>query len=178
MLEDTYFKPKRVTDANDRLDEDGNWCIRGLFRHTQAIAHKVECHDKSANTDGYIELLDDEERPVGKLVVQAKTYKSKYKGKTKAEIPAYFVAYAMRMRNEVCIFFSVDANENKIYWKYISDDYIRQFNNEGDNIIHTYEFHNDEIVTSKNVATTIDRWKQIFNDKIAQLTKEKKSTEC
>lgn len=177
MAEDTYFKPRKVTDPNDRRDEDGNWCIRGLFRHTQAIAHKVECHDKSANTDGYIELVDNEERPVGKLVVQAKTYKSKYKGKNKAEIPAYFVAYAMRMRNEVCIFFSVDANENKIYWKYISDDYIRQFNNEGDNIIHTYEFHNEEIVTSKNVATTIDRWKQIFNDKIAQLTKEKKSTE-
>lgn len=177
MNSETNFKPKRVTDPNDRLDEDGNWCIRGLFRHTQAIAHKVECHDKSANTDGYIELLDDEERPVGKLVVQAKTYKSKYKGQNKAEIPAYFVAYAMRMRNEVCIFFSVDADDNKIYWKYISDDYIRQFNNEGDNEIHTYEFYDDEIVTSKNVATTIDRWKQIFNDKIAQLTKEKKSTE-
>lgn len=176
-MDEINFKPKKVTNLNDRLDEDGNWCIRGLFRHTQAIAHKVECHDKSANTDGYIELVDDEERPVGKLVVQAKTYKSKYEGQNKAEIPAYFVAYAMRMRNEVCIFFSVDANENKIYWKYISDDYIRQFNNEGDNIIHTYEFHNDEIVTSKNVATTIDRWKQIFNDKIAQLTKEKKSTE-
>ena len=177
MAEDTYFKPRKVTDPNDRLDEDGNWCIRGLFRHTQAIAHKVECHDKSANTDGYIELVDDEERPVGKLVVQAKTYKLKYEGLNKAEIPAYFVAYAMRMRNEVCIFFSVDADDNKIYWKYISDDYIRQFNNEGDNEIHTYEFYDDEIVTSKNVATTIDRWKQIFNDKIAQLTKEKKSTE-
>lgn len=177
MAEDTYFKPRKVTDPNDRLDEDGNWCIRGLFRHTQAIAHKVECHDKSANTDGYIELVDDEERPIGKLVVQAKTYKSKYEGLNRGEIPAYFVAYAMRMRNEVCIFFSVDANENKIYWKYISDDYIRQFNNEGDNEIHTYEFYDDEIVTSKNVATTIDRWKQIFNDKIAQLTKEKKSTE-
>ena len=57
MAEDTYFKPRKVTDPNDRLDEDGNWCIRGLFRHTQAIAHKVECHDKSANTDGYIELV-------------------------------------------------------------------------------------------------------------------------
>ena len=47
MTEETNFKPKRVTDPNDRLDEDGNWCIRGLFRHTQAIAHKVECHTTS-----------------------------------------------------------------------------------------------------------------------------------
>lgn len=177
MAEDTNFKPRKVTDPNDRLDEDGNWCIRGLFRHTQAIAHKVECHDKSANTDGYIELVDDEERPVGKLVVQAKTYKSKYEEQNKAEISAYFVAYAMRMRNEVCIFFSVDANENRIYWKYISDDYIREFESKGKNEGHVYQFATDEVVTSENVATTIDRWKQIFNDKIAQLTKEKKSTE-
>lgn len=89
MKNNTNFTPKRVTDPNDRLDEDGNLCIRGLLKHTQAIANKLECHDKSANTDGYIELVDDEERPVGKLVVQAKTYKSKYEGLNKAEIPAY-----------------------------------------------------------------------------------------
>lgn len=177
MTEGTYFKPRKVTDSNDRLDEDGNLCIRGLFKHTQAIAHKVECHDKSANTDGYIELVDDEERPVGKLVVQAKTYKSEYKGMNKAEMPAYFVAYAMKMRNEVCIFFSVDADENKIYWKYITDDYIREFESKGDNEEHVYKFSTDEVVTSENVATTIDRWKQIFNDKISLLTKEKKSAE-
>ena len=177
MSEDTYFNPRKVTDPNDRLDEDANLCIRGLFKHTQAVAHKVECHDKYPNIDGYIELVDDKDYPVGKLIVQAKTYKSKYKGKNKAEIPAYFVAYAMRMRNEVCILFSVDADENKIYWKYISDDYIRLFQKEGDNTIHIYEFCNDEIATSENVATTIDRWKQIFNEKIALLTKEKKSAE-
>lgn len=140
MSEDTYFNPRKVTDPNDRLDEDANLCIRGLFKHTQVVAHKVECHDKYPNIDGYIELVDDKDYPVGKLIVQAKTYKSKYKGKNKAEIPAYFVAYAMRMRNEICIFFSVDADENKIYWKYISDDYVRLFQKEGDNTIHIYEF--------------------------------------
>lgn len=177
MNSETNFNSKRVTNPNDRLDEDGILCVRGLFKHTQAIAHKVESHDKSANTDGYIELVDDEDRPVGKLVVQAKTYKSKYKGQNKAEIPAYFVAYAMRMRNEVCIFFSVDADENRIYWKYISDDYIRSFQKAGDNASHIYQFTSEEIVSQENVDDTIDRWKQIFNDKIAQLTKEKKSTE-
>lgn len=177
MSEDKYFIPRKVTDPNDRLDEDANLCIRGLFKHTQAVAHKVECHDKYPNIDGYIELVDDKECPVGKLVVQAKTYKSKYKGKKKAEIPAYFVAYAMRMRNEVCLFFSVDADENKIYWKYISDDYIRLFQEEGDNAIHTYKFCNDEILTSENIAATIGRWKQIFNEKIALLTKQKRSAE-
>ena len=177
MTDNTNFKPRRVTDPNDTKDEKSNICIRGLLVDSQAIAHEIKCHDKSSNIDGFIQLVDDEKRPVGKLVVQAKTYKSKYKGKNKAEIPAYFVAYAMRMRNEVCIFFSVDADDNKIYWKYISDDYIRQFQEEGDKAVHIYEFCNDEILTSENIATTIGRWKQIFNEKITLLTKQKRSAE-
>ena len=140
MADNTNFKPRRVTDSNDQKDEKSDLCIRRLFVDSQAIAHEIKCHDKSSNIDGYIQLVDNEKRPVGKLVVQAKTYKSKYKGKNKAEIPAYFVAYTMRMRNEVCIFFSVDATDNKIYWKYISDDYIRHFQEEGDNAIHIFKF--------------------------------------
>ena len=177
MNNDTYFKPKKVTNLNDRLDEDGVLCIRGLLKHTQAIAHKVESHDKTPNVDGSIELVDDEDRPVGELTIQAKTYKSKYQEQNKADVPAYFVAYASRMRNKVCVFFSVDANANKIYWKYISDDYIREFQKRGDNAIHGYLFTKDEILSNENVHETINRWKQIFNEKIALLIKEKKSAE-
>ena len=177
MAKETNFIPRKVTNPNDCLDRKSYLCICGLFCDSRAITDEIKYHDKTSNIDGFIQLIDENDYPIGNIFIQAKTYKSKYKGQNKAEIPAYFVAYAMRMRNEVCIFFSVDADDNKIYWKYISDDYIRQFNNEGDNEIHTYEFYDDEIVTSKNVATTIDHWKQIFNDKIAQLTKEKKSTE-
>ena len=176
-MDETNFKPKKVTNLNDRLDEDGVLCIRGLLKHTQAIAHKVESHDKTPNVDGSIELIDDEDRPVGELTIQAKTYKSKYQGQNKADVPAYFVAYASRMRNKVCVFFSVDANANKIYWKYISDDYIRDFQKRGDNAIHGYQFTKDEILSNENVHETINRWKQIFNKKIALLIKEKKSAE-
>lgn len=177
MAKETNFIPRKVTNPNDCLDRKSYLCICDLFCDSRAITDEIKYHDKTSNIDGFIQLIDENDYPIGNIFIQAKTYKSKYKGQNKAEIPAYFVAYAMRMRNEVCIFFSVDAYDNKIYWKYISDDYIRQFNNEGDNEIHTYEFCDDEIVTSENIAATVDRWKRIFNDKIAQLTKEKKSTE-
>ena len=177
MVNEGKFKPKKITNPNDRLDEDGVLCIRGLLKHTQAIAHGIESHDKTPNIDGNIELVDDEERPIGELTIQAKTYKSKYKGHNKADIPAYFVAYASRIRNKICVFFSVNAHENKIYWKYISDDYIRDFINEGDNETHVYQFKKDEILSNENVHETIDRWKQIFNEKNALLTKEMKNAE-
>ena len=177
MIGDTNFISRKVTDPNDRRDEKSDLCIRVLLCDTQAVAHGIKCHDKESNIDGHIQLIDDDDRPVGELTVQAKTYKSKYQGQNKADIPAYFVAYASRMRNKICVFFSVDANENKIYWKYISDEYIRDFNNEGDTKSHVYHFSKDEILSNENVNKTINRWKQIFNEKIALLTKEKKSAE-
>ena len=177
MAEETNFIPKKVTNPNDFLDRKSYLCISNLFCDSRAITDEIKYHDKTSNIDGFIQLIDESDYPIGNIFIQAKTYKSKYKGQNKAEIPAYYVAYAMRMRNEVCIFFSVDANENKIYWKYISDDYIRRFQKEGDNAIHTYEFCDDEIVTSENVAIMIGRWKQIFNEKISLLTKEKKTAE-
>ena len=177
MAKETNFIPRKVTNPNDFLDRKSYLCICNLFCDSRAITDEIKYHDKTSNIDGFIQLIDESNYPIGNIFIQAKTYKSKYKGKNKAEIPAYFVAYAMRMRNEVCFFFSVDADENKIYWKYISDDYIRQFQEEGDNAIHTNEFCDDEIVTSENVAATIDRWKQIFNEKISLLTKEKKTAE-
>lgn len=177
MLEDTNFKPRKVTDPNDLLDLKSYLCIMELFCDSQAITHEIKYHDKTSNIDGYIQLIDNYRHPVGNLYIQAKTYKSKYKGLNKAEIPAYFVAYALRMRNEVCIFFSVDANENKIYWKYISDEYIRQFQIEGDNKCHIYHFSTDEIVSQENVGETIDRWKQLFDEKIASFSQRRKSSE-
>lgn len=176
-METTHFNPKQITDSNDRLDEDANYCIRGLFRKTRALTHKVECHDKSANIDGYIELVDEKERPIGKITVQAKSYKAENKGLNKAPIPAYFVAYANQMRNEVCVFLSVEADANKIYWKYISDEYIKDFREQGDNASHIYHFSDDEVVTQENVNDVIDRWKQIFDDKVSLLSKRKKSAE-
>lgn len=171
----TNFMPRQVTESNDSLDEGSNLFIRTLFLNTQAITYDIKCHDKSSNIDGYIELIDNEKRPVGKLTIQAKTYKSKYRGKKTAEIPSYFVAYAERMINEVCIFLSVDAVDKKIYWKYFTEEFIREFKKKGDCASHNYVFRQEEIISSGNVNSTINEWKHIFIEKVArfsQVTKD------
>ena len=177
MAEEMNFIPRKVTNPNDCLDRRSYLCICNLFCDSRAITDEIKYHDKTSNIDGFIQLIDENDYPIGNILIQAKTYKSRYNGHNKAEIPAYFVSYAMRARNEVCVFFSVDANENKIYWKYISDDYIRSFQEQGDNASHIYQFKDDEIVSIENVNETIDRWKQIFNEKISLLMKEKKTAE-
>lgn len=176
MSNDSYFKPRKVTDPNDRRDEDSNLCIRNLLNKTRAIAHNVKCHDKEANTDGVIILVDKEDYPVGELIIQAKSYKTVYKGQSKAPIPAYFVSYANTFRNKVCLFFSVEPETKTIYWKYISDDYIRDFQKEGDTECHVYHFSEDEIITIDNIEDTIARWKRIFDEKLASFSQIKKDS--
>lgn len=176
MSNDSYFKPRKVTGPNDRRDEDSNLCIRNLLNKTRAIAHNVKCHDKEANIDGLITLVDEEDYPVGELTIQAKSYKTVYKGQSKAPIPAYFVSYANTFRNKVCLFFSVEPETKSIYWKYISDDYIRDFQKEGDTECHVYHFSEDEIITIDNIEDTIARWKRIFDEKLASFSQIKKDS--
>lgn len=178
MTECSYLKPKKVTDTNDRLDQRSYLCIMNLFCDTQAITHEIKYHDKTSNIDGYIQLVDKNDYPVGNIFIQAKSYKKENKNKNKASIPSYFVGYASWMRNEVCIFMSVEASANRIYWKYISDEYIREYDKSGVKASHIYQFKNDEVITTENVGTTIESWKRIVEEKKALYSKEKKNAEA
>lgn len=169
------LKPKKVTNPNDSLDRKSYLCITEFFCDSRAITDEIKYHDKTSNIDGYIQLIDDNDLPVGNIFIQAKTYKSKYKGENKAEVPAYFIGYASWVRNEVCFFISVEADAKKIYWKYISDDYINEYIKSGVKTSHIYHFSKEEIITKENVDSTIEQWKQIVNEKKALYTKEKKN---
>ena len=171
------LKPKKVTSPNDYLDRKSYLCICGLFCDSRAITDEIKYHDKTSNIDGYIQLIDENDFPVGNIFIQAKTYKIRYKGQNKAEIPAYFIGYASWLHNEICIFLSVDADANRIYWKYISDDYINEYIKHGVKNSHIYYFREEEILTKENVNTTIEIWKQIVNVKKSLCPKEKRNAE-
>lgn len=176
-MQTQILKPHKVTNPNDCLDRKSYLCICGLFCDSRAITDEIKYHDKTSNIDGFIQLIDENDLPIGNLFIQAKTYKSKYKGLNKAEIPAYFIGYASWLHNEICIFLSVDADANKIYWKYVSDAYINEYIQSGARVSHIYNFREEEIITIENVDATIEQWKQIVNAKKSLYAKDKKNAE-
>lgn len=176
-MQTQILKPRKVTNPNDCLDRKSYLCICSLLCDSRAITDEIKYHDKTSNIDGYIQLVDENDLPIGNLFIQAKTYKSKYKGLNKAEIPAYFIGYASWLHNEICIFLSVDADANKMYWKYISDDYINEYIRSGARVSHIYNFREEEIITRKNVDATVEQWKLIVNAKKELYPKEKKNAE-
>lgn len=84
MAEEMNFIPRKVTNPNDCLDRRSYLCICGLFCDSRAITDEIKYHDKTSNIDGFIQLIDENDYPIGNIFIQAKTYKSKYKGLNKA----------------------------------------------------------------------------------------------
>ena len=62
-----FLKPKKVTNPNDCLDRKSYLCICSLFCDSRAITDEIKYHDKTSNIDGFIQLIDENDFPVGNI---------------------------------------------------------------------------------------------------------------
>ena len=160
---------KSKYDADDR-DADAILCLRNIFNHTDTKLD--EKTDKFPNIDGYIELLNSEGLISGKVTIQVKCYPKANRNLSKYSIPAYILGYAERMKGEIVLFITADLDEKKIYWKYLDSDYILECVKKGIQGEYIYHFKDVEIITSDNVTETIEKWKELYDEKMS-LIKEK-----
>jgi hypothetical protein len=88
--------------------------LKGILDNKRVFAHLSE-NDKTPNNDGYIELIDEEGYPLGKLEVQIKTLKKGYK------LPSYNVnlsllTYAKSVVQLPFVIIGVDQTNKKAFW--------------------------------------------------------------
>jgi hypothetical protein len=163
-----YFSLRKSKyDSYDR-DKDANLCIETLF-HSSFVNICTHTDDKIPNTDGYIELLNEDGIGKGKIIIQIKAYPRKNRGLAKYSIPSYLLGYAEVYKGEVVLFLSADYDERKVYWKYISSDYIQECAKKGIQDSYTYYFSNKEIITTTNVTETIKEWQNLYDFKMASI---------
>ena len=67
MIDDSYLKPRKVTNLNDCLDRKSYLCIYNLFCDSRAITDEIKYHDKTSNIDGFIQLIDENDLPIGNI---------------------------------------------------------------------------------------------------------------
>ena len=82
------------------------------------IKDHFEKRDKKPNIDGFIELVDLDDFPTGKLDVQIKTIKS---GANKHPCSMKLFAYS-RVTTSPLLLIGVDKDNRLAYWKHISSD--------------------------------------------------------
>lgn len=123
------FLPKKSSWQSEKLDEESVLLIRNILIKQQ-VKTRIEEGGTTPNIDGYIELLDIENRIIGKLTVQVKHLTESVVGSnTYYDIPQSILAYAERIKGEVVIFMTCDTDREIVYWKYIDEDFIRKCKN-------------------------------------------------
>ena len=100
------FKPKiSLTNTDIREDESISFVESTLKGH--GVKTQISKGDKGANIDGFIELLDSENRLTGKVTVQVKTVPPSKEGMFEFSCPTTLFAYAERT-TEVVLLLAVD----------------------------------------------------------------------
>ena len=116
------FQPRKSRSPNDIVEEETIICLKNILVRTDVRTYFSE-NDKTPNTDGWIELIDNDTL-CGKIVVQIKTLPAKYKKNVRFDIPDYILGYADIIKTEVVILLVADYDNQIAYWKYINEDFI------------------------------------------------------
>lgn len=158
----TGFKPKQSTSDSDIQEKASVVCLDGLLSHEDIKTH-FSLNDKTANTDGKIELLTDR-LICGNITVQIKTYPPKYYGKSKYDFPTSIFGYAKNCPIELVFLIAVDTQHNTAYWKYIDKSLIIKHEDKHHQDEITIYFEENEIIIRENIDETIRRWKVLYKN--------------
>ena len=151
---DQTIRPKRYP-ANDAAEADTITVLRGLVDPKIVKLH-IEERDKVPNTDGWIEIVDEEGNfPLGKVEVQLKKLPD---GERNFSCELAYVAYAMTTTNPMLLL-CVDTDAKVAYWKHLTDSLLT--GKESQKTV-TINFTDDDLIDSGNIY--LNKWLTIITD--------------
>jgi len=140
------------------------------FIDQQFIKSEIRECDKTPNRDGTLELVDQDEMPIGKLEVQIKKIP---KGATTYSCPSSLIGYS-RVCGLPFLLICVDTAIQKIFWKPITH-MMPEFKDGQNSFTIHFSDPSDTVDTNKNY---IYKWINLIGEhnnrrsKIAELEKE------
>lgn len=158
-----YKRNKSLSDSDIREEESVDF-IRDLLKG-HGVKPALKKGDKEANIDGYIELLDDENRINGKITAQVKTVPPSLEGQFLYDCPTSLFGYA-EQTSEVVLIMAVDHKNQVVLWKYISRELLDANVDKCDQDTIRLHFNQDERMTSANVEETITIWRDITRQQL------------
>ena len=161
MISIEDLKPAKAMSDSQQLDKDSVLMLRRLLNHHHINDSQLQEGGTQDNTDGYIALLDSEDRPVGKVGVQVKhlTYPPQ-NGRVFYDIPAELIGYAGRFKTEVILFIACDTKNNTFYWKCIDNNFINKCLKKGKQGHYRHTFLKTETANEANIEDALSQWRE------------------
>jgi len=136
----------------------------------------IKKRDKYPNIDGYVELIDDDRSPSGKLEVQGKKLPNNFDPeKPKIRLELQLLDQSKYVTANPVLHIGVDISREKVYWLYANENLI---NTRGERIgelnykTTTIPLNLDDItngVIDRNKKDFINRWKIITKNHIRKV---------
>ncbi len=106
----------------------GNRLLQAELEKNHRIKTYFNENDKTPNTDGYFEVLDDKGIAIKRFVVQIKTVREMTRLKngdySYSADTAFFQYILENIDQNPAVFFVVDLSEHGLYYKYLSLEYL------------------------------------------------------
>lgn len=146
---------------NDLSEKNSVLWLENLF-NKKDVTTDFEKNDKKPDTDGSFTILNNG-RFDGRLEVQIKTYNSKSsKGKNKYSCDTKVLYYALKNRISCVILYVVDSINDRAYWKYLSESFIRKLNLKENQKNVTIKFNDLEYVDKTNFDECLRLWHSYY----------------
>ncbi len=170
MNEEIRAAPYSNTDKAETQAVD---TFKKLLNHEKVKADIKE-RDKYPNIDGYVELVNGNRSPIGKLEVQIRTLPENG-DKHKLQCPISLISYSEASTCNPVLLIGVDVNHNKSFWIHVNNSLISELHTEDQKTI-TITFKKENIID--NNSSYIEDWKKItesYKKKIKEYDKLKDS---
>lgn len=170
------LKPAISMSVSKQLDKESIRVLKSILNGHHVNDDQLQEGGTLPNIDGYIELLDNDNRIEAKVSVQVKhlTY-PEINDSAFYDIPQEIIAYAKRMKGEVVLFVAVDTDRNVVYWKYIDDFYIQGCIRKGIQGTYRYYFSSEEKTTIETIEKSLEEWRKIYTEKTTMFKDELES---
>lgn len=162
----SYLPNKSLTDNDLKERRSVDLINRLLLGKANPM---IQYADKQANIDGYIDLLDSSKTLIGKIAVQVKTVNKRDSGKNRYNCPTSLLGYAQRT-TDIVFLLAVDLSCEKVLYKYISKQLIKDNQNKENQKTITLHFDNSEELRYDNVDKTLQIWTHICNFQVKLLS--------
>lgn len=139
----------------------------GLIKYIVGLHHGVAArlheYDSWPNTDGHIEILDEDRQPMGVIWAQVKTLQENHELKFKC--PTGLFEFAVQVGPIFLL--GVDLEEERVYWNYYDEDKVAELQYAGKETL-TVEFDPGRCFTKQEMGY-IEAWKQLITDRKARI---------
>lgn len=164
------FKPNKSKIISQTIEESSVRCLEDILNQSNQLKTYFSVNDKTANIDGYIELLENS-CIAGKITVQIKPLSKKFYKNPKFDCPTSLFGYAENCPTELVFLIVVNRHDKTAYFKNISPDLIQKNINKNKQDTIRVSFSENEKIISQDVNRTVTEWKNLYG-KLSKLILE------